>query len=89
MSKITANKTERRDWVVNKNDMVPTRSKPGKCRVCKKVLSIYNLDKYCHCHKLVKRELEDMSYLERARKMADYYREQNKKYYRRKKSEAK
>lgn len=47
---IAANKTEQREWCVNQKDIVPTRVKEGKCKKCGKLLSQYNLNRYCFTH---------------------------------------
>lgn len=89
MKTITANKTEQRDWVINKGDMPQTRTKEGRCKYCKKKLSIYNMGAVCfatNCQ-IKRQKQEDMQYQENARESAKHQRELNKKYYERKKRE--
>lgn len=89
MKTITANKTEQRDWVVSQKDVVPTRKKEGRCKSCKKKLSIYNTDEYCFLSKCqsVRQKEEDILHQEHIRERIRYYKKQNKKYYERKKNE--
>lgn len=87
MKTITANKSEQRDWCVSQKDVVPTRKKEGRCKYCKKKLSIYNMGEACFSPRcqLKRQKEEDIMYDERTREQIKYYKQQNKKYYERKK----
>ena len=89
MKNITANKSEQRDWCVSQKDVVPTRKREGHCKFCHKKLSMYNTEEVCfsiNCQ--VKRQrYEDSLYQEKIREYIKYYKQQNKKYYKRKKNE--
>ena len=53
-------KPENRRWVINRKIIVEKRIKDGHCRVCKKVLSKYNLTNYCFNHQHERQKIEDM-----------------------------
>jgi len=76
--------SEKRRWATNKRILVKKRERSGKCAVCKKKLSIYTIGDYCNSHRMVQKEIEDLTYLEKQRVFMKKYRERNKEYYHRK-----
>lgn len=71
-------KPEQREWIVNKKDIVPVRTKEGRCLVCDKKLSVFNLGKYCFNHQYADVKDEDRRALDKDRKNSLIYRRKQK-----------
>lgn len=89
MKTITATKTEQREWMINRGDMVPTREHEGRCKYCKKKLSQYNTGESCFSFKcqLKRQKEEDAEEQEKVRQQMKSYKQEKSKYYLRRKDE--